>query len=48
MLVKVHAAGVNPLDWHSMRGEPYVMRLSSGFGAPKDLDGRRFRRHGRH
>ena len=37
ILVKVHAAGVNPLDWHTMRGEPYVMRLSSGFGRPKDV-----------
>jgi hypothetical protein len=36
LLVKVHAASVNPLDWHYMRGEPYVMRLSSGIGAPKD------------
>lgn len=36
VLVKVHAAGLNPLDWHSMRGEPYLMRLSSGFGAPDD------------
>ena len=34
LLVKVHAAGVNPLDWHYMRGEPYIMRMESGFGAP--------------
>jgi NADPH:quinone reductase-like Zn-dependent oxidoreductase len=27
MLVKVRAAAVNPLDWHFMRGEPYIMRL---------------------
>lgn len=37
LLVKVHAAAVNPLDWHYMRGEPYVMRLSSGIGAPDDI-----------
>src|SRR5262245_45987714 len=37
LLVKVHAAALNPLDWHYMRGEPYIMRLSSGFGAPKDI-----------
>jgi NADPH:quinone reductase-like Zn-dependent oxidoreductase len=37
LLVKVHAASVNPLDWHYMRGEPYVMRLSAGFGKPKDV-----------
>ncbi len=36
VLVKVHAASVNPLDWHYMRGEPYMMRLSSGFGRPKE------------
>ncbi len=34
VLVKVHAASVNPLDWHYMRGTPYVMRLGSGLGAP--------------
>jgi NADPH:quinone reductase-like Zn-dependent oxidoreductase len=36
LLVKVHAAALNPVDWHAMRGSPYIMRLSSGFGAPKD------------
>jgi NADPH:quinone reductase-like Zn-dependent oxidoreductase len=34
VLVKVHAASVNPLDWHYMRGAPYVMRAMSGIGAP--------------
>jgi NADPH:quinone reductase-like Zn-dependent oxidoreductase len=34
ILVRIHAAGVNPLDYHYMRGSPYVMRLSSGLGAP--------------
>ena len=37
VLVKVRAAGVNPLDWHELRGLPYVMRLSAGVGAPKDI-----------
>jgi len=36
VLVKVHAASVNPLDWHFMRGEPYIMRMQVGLGAPKD------------
>jgi len=36
VLVKVHAAGVNPLDWHFMRGSPFVMRLMTGIGAPSD------------
>ena len=35
--VKVHAAGINPLDWHEMRGTPYVMRLGSGLRRPKEL-----------
>ena len=34
VLVKVVAASVNPLDWHYMRGSPYIMRLGSGLGAP--------------
>jgi NADPH:quinone reductase-like Zn-dependent oxidoreductase len=36
LLVRVHAAGVNPLDYHYMRGMPYIMRLSSGLGAPDE------------
>jgi NADPH:quinone reductase-like Zn-dependent oxidoreductase len=36
LLVKVRAAAVNPLDWHQMRGEPYLIRMSTGFGAPTD------------
>jgi len=36
ILVKVHAAGVNPLDWHYMRGSPYLMRFGTGLGKPKD------------
>jgi NADPH:quinone reductase-like Zn-dependent oxidoreductase len=34
VLVRVHAAAVNPLDWHYMRGSPYLMRLVAGIGAP--------------
>ncbi len=34
LLVRVHAAGVNPLDWHYLHGKPYVMRLSAGIGRP--------------
>ncbi len=36
LLVKVRAAGVNPLDWHYLRGEPYLMRMSAGIGAPTE------------
>ena len=37
VLVKVRAAGVNPLDWHELRGLPYVLRMSAGVGAPADV-----------
>ena len=37
LLVRVHAASVNPADWHYVRGEPYLMRLDAGFGSPKDV-----------
>src|SRR5271155_1914903 len=36
LLVKVHAASLNPLDWHYMSGTPYIVRLDAGIGAPKD------------
>jgi NADPH:quinone reductase-like Zn-dependent oxidoreductase len=36
VLVRVHAAAVNPLDWHYMRGSPYFLRLGSGIGKPED------------
>lgn len=36
VLVRVRAAAVNPLDWHYMRGSPYIMRLGTGLGAPDD------------
>src|SRR5690349_787070 len=36
VLVKVQAASVNPLDWHYLRGTPYLMRFGAGFGRPKD------------
>jgi NADPH:quinone reductase-like Zn-dependent oxidoreductase len=34
LLIRVHAASVNPLDWHYMRGKPYLVRLEAGMGAP--------------
>jgi NADPH:quinone reductase-like Zn-dependent oxidoreductase len=36
VLVRVQATSVNPYDWHMMSGEPYLVRLSGGWGAPKD------------
>jgi NADPH:quinone reductase-like Zn-dependent oxidoreductase len=36
LLIRVHAAALNPLDWHRMRGEPYPMRLMlTGVGRPR-------------
>jgi NADPH:quinone reductase-like Zn-dependent oxidoreductase len=35
LLIKVHAASINPLDWHLMRGKPYIVRMQSGIGTPK-------------
>jgi len=38
VLIKVKAAAVNPLDWHYMRGAPYIMRLMGvGIGKPEDI-----------
>ena len=36
VLVRVKAASVNPLDYHYMRGSPYIMRLESGIGSPAE------------
>jgi len=36
LLVRVHAAAVNPLDWHYLRGTPYIVRLDAGIGAPEN------------
>lgn len=35
VLIKVCAASVNPLDWHFMRGLPYLLRLQTGLRKPK-------------
>jgi NADPH:quinone reductase-like Zn-dependent oxidoreductase len=46
VLVEVHAASVNALDWHLARGVPVFLRLLEAIGAPKhrvrgvDLAGR--------
>ncbi len=36
ILVRVRAVSVNPLDWHYMRGEPYIMRLGTGLRRPAE------------
>ncbi|WP_349261194.1 NAD(P)-dependent alcohol dehydrogenase [Povalibacter sp.] len=34
ILIRVHAASVNPLDWRMLRGSPYLLRLQRGLGTP--------------
>lgn len=40
LLVRVHAASVNPLDWHFIEGTPYIVRFLFGFGSRKPKDTR--------
>ena len=35
VLVRVRAASVNAYDWHMMRGEPFLVRLTEGLRRPK-------------
>ena len=35
VLIRIHAASLNPLDWHFMRGSPYAMRIAAGLRRPK-------------
>jgi NADPH:quinone reductase-like Zn-dependent oxidoreductase len=35
VLIKVRAASVNPLDWHFMRGTPYLVHMMTGLRKPK-------------
>jgi NADPH:quinone reductase-like Zn-dependent oxidoreductase len=35
VLVRVHAASVNPADWYAMAGIPYVARTQMGLRKPK-------------
>ena len=47
VLLEVHAAAVNPYDWHMLRGDPRIARLMGGVGLTKaegpDRRGRRRR-----
>jgi NADPH:quinone reductase-like Zn-dependent oxidoreductase len=36
VLLRVHAASVNPADWHILRGTPYIARVQFGLRKPKD------------
>lgn len=38
VLVRVHAASINPYDWHFIEGTPYLMRaMGVGLRKPKDI-----------
>ena len=37
VLVRIHAAALNPLDWHFMRGTPYLIRALTGLRVPKTI-----------
>ncbi|MFO7537526.1 MAG: NAD(P)-dependent alcohol dehydrogenase, partial [Chloroflexota bacterium] len=36
VVVKVQAAAANPLDWHRLRADPFLVRLGDGFFKPKN------------
>jgi NADPH:quinone reductase-like Zn-dependent oxidoreductase len=36
VLVKILAAATNPLDWHRMRGEPFIARMGEGYFKPEN------------
>ena len=36
VLVRVRAASVNALDWHALRGLPYLVRATDGLRRPRD------------
>ena len=35
VLIKVRAAGTNPLDWHKLRADPFFVRFTDGLLKPK-------------
>src|SRR5688500_5773167 len=35
VLIQVHAASTNAGDWHLLRGDPFMIRLTAGLRAPK-------------
>jgi NADPH:quinone reductase-like Zn-dependent oxidoreductase len=35
VLIQIRAAAINPIDWHYLRGLPYVTRTTTGFRRPK-------------
>jgi NADPH:quinone reductase-like Zn-dependent oxidoreductase len=37
VLVRVHAASINPYDWHFLRASPHFVRLEAGLRKPKRI-----------
>jgi NADPH:quinone reductase-like Zn-dependent oxidoreductase len=35
VVVRVHAFSVNPVDWHTLTGTPYIVRMEAGLRKPK-------------
>jgi NADPH:quinone reductase-like Zn-dependent oxidoreductase len=35
VLIQISAASVNPLDWHIMRGSPFILRVMTGLFKPR-------------
>lgn len=35
VLIRIHAAAINPAEWYRISGQPYLIRLEGGIGAPK-------------
>src|SRR3954464_9617209 len=35
VLIRIRAASVNPIDWHFMRGTPYLIRAAAGWRKPR-------------
>src|SRR5437763_1239965 len=35
VLVRVQTASVNPVDWHTLTGTPYLVRMTTGLTKPK-------------
>src|SRR6187397_871444 len=36
VLVRIRATSVNPVDWHTMTGTPYLVRMQAGLRRPKN------------
>lgn len=35
VLIRIHAAAINPAEWYRINGQPYLIRLAGGIGTPK-------------